>query len=166
MEMDLLNADGGVGDGSKGKKSAKFQIRVFINMDEDDDGKKGIKPNDMFKRENLAIPFYVDLHIQDHFDCKQLVVDAVQAFNQHLTELSLREPERAKYLLDDDPARFPDNYNLYTASKKKGTAKDDFPSLSLISNVKRTNAEHFSLSCFSSAFIERKSGWGSAAPSI
>lgn len=68
--------------------------------------------------------------------------------------LSQTEPARVKYLLDDVPERFSDNYNLYTASKKKGTAKDDFPSLSLITNVKRTNAKHFSLSCFSSAFVD------------
>jgi len=30
-------------------------------MDEDDDGSKAIKPNDIFKRENLNIPFYVDV---------------------------------------------------------------------------------------------------------
>lgn len=55
------------------------------------------------------------------------MVDAIQAFNAHLNEVSQTEPARAKYVLDDDPARFSDNYNLYTASKKKGTAKDDFP---------------------------------------
>lgn len=83
--------------------------------------------------------------------------------------------------MDDNPENFSDNYNLYMASKKKGTAKDDFPSkylisikllfvnyfhilnltrylfvigLSLVSNVKLTNTEHFSLSCFSKAFLD------------
>lgn len=97
-------------------------------MDEDDDGKKGIKPNELFTRENLALPFFVDLHIFDHYDCKQLVVDAISAFN---TELKGNSTAASKYLLDDDPSRFVDNYNLYMASKKKGTAKDDFPGLSL-----------------------------------
>lgn len=36
-------------------------MRVFINMDEDDDGSKGINPNDIFERENTNIPFYVDV---------------------------------------------------------------------------------------------------------
>ena len=30
-------------------------------MDEDDDGSKGIKPNDIFERENTNIPFYIDV---------------------------------------------------------------------------------------------------------
>lgn len=55
-------------------------------------------------------------------------MNAIQAFNSHLIELSKKEPERVKYLLDEKPEKFSDNYNLYTASKKKGTAKDDFPS--------------------------------------
>ena len=33
------------------------------SMDEDDDGKKGIKPNDMFNRENQNIPFYIDVSV-------------------------------------------------------------------------------------------------------
>ena len=36
-------------------------MRVFVNMDEDDDGSKGINPNDIFKRENEKLPFFIDV---------------------------------------------------------------------------------------------------------
>ena len=36
-------------------------MRVFINMDEDDDGSLDVKLNDMFLRENKELPFYVDV---------------------------------------------------------------------------------------------------------
>jgi len=42
--------------------------------------------------------------------------------------MSNSEAPRGKYMLDDNPANFSKIYNLYTARKKKGTAKDDFPS--------------------------------------
>lgn len=45
-------------------------MRVFINMDEDDDGSKGIKPNELFDREDPKMSPFVDLQIQDHYDCK------------------------------------------------------------------------------------------------
>lgn len=65
MEMEMLNngaaATGQNTGGMGSKKADQIKVRVFINMDEDDDGKKGIKPNDIFKRENLNIPFYVDV---------------------------------------------------------------------------------------------------------
>ena len=74
MEMELLNngqaptaaANGGKGNG-KGNKTDKFSVRVFINMDEDDDGSKGIKPNDIFERENTNIPYYVDVSTKIRF---------------------------------------------------------------------------------------------------
>ena len=42
-------------------KSDKFKVRVFINMDEDDDGAKGIKPNDLFQREDPKLPHFADV---------------------------------------------------------------------------------------------------------
>jgi hypothetical protein len=50
--------------------------------------------------------------------------------------------------------KFDENYSLYIA-KKKGAPKDDFPGLSLASNVKKTNYDRFSLCCFSSCFISK-----------
>ena len=66
MELDFLNnaeATGGMDNGGAGatRKTDKFQVRVFINMDEDDDGSLDVKPNDMFQRENQDLPFYVDV---------------------------------------------------------------------------------------------------------
>lgn len=57
-----------------------------------------------------------------------------------------------KYTLDDDQTKIDENYSLYIA-KKKGNPKDDFPGLSLTSNVKKTNYDRFSLCCFSSCFL-------------
>ena len=73
MEMDLLNngeASTGQNTGKNGGKSKgnTLKVRVFINMDEDDDGSKGIKPNDIFERENTNIPFYVDVSTIEFFE--------------------------------------------------------------------------------------------------
>ena len=34
-------------------------------MDEDDDASKGINPNDIFKRENEKLPFFIDVSFTD-----------------------------------------------------------------------------------------------------
>ena len=77
-------------------------------------------------------------------------MESIDSFNNHLASLNIN----AKYRLSDNPDQIEDNYALYTASKKTGLAKDDYPSQALLSNVKKINYEKFSLSCFSSAFIE------------
>lgn len=67
----------------------------------------------------------------------------------------MADPEiDAPWRLDDDPSKFSDNYCVYTAKKKSGLAKDDYPSFSMVTNIKKANQERFSVSCFSSAFID------------
>ena len=63
------------------------------------------------------------------------------------------EDVKAGYKLSDDLDKVDKNYNLYIA-KKKGQPKDDFPALSLTSNVRGVGYERFSLCCFSVAFIK------------
>jgi hypothetical protein len=87
----------------------------------------------------------------DHFNCKELIVDALDLFNQHIF---------GDYTLDDSEDKIDENYSLYFA-KKKGGPKDDFPGLSLGSNVKKTNVDRFSLCCYSSCFVKEK---GDIAP--
>lgn len=90
MELDLLNngggadADGGAGSGGRPGQTAsssKFKVRIFLNMDEEDDGSLGIDPGELFERTEENLPFYIDLHIQDHYDCNQLVITAIDEFN-------------------------------------------------------------------------------------
>lgn len=50
MEMDMMNAGG-----------QKIQIRMFIDMDEDDGNEKNININEMFKRTDPKLQFYVDV---------------------------------------------------------------------------------------------------------
>ena len=57
---EMMELDGGLGGEQKAKDS-KIKIKVFINMDEDDDNKHGLDLNDLFKREDTAMPFYVDV---------------------------------------------------------------------------------------------------------
>lgn len=72
MELELLNNGGNpdqLAPMSNGKlaqqpinmSSQKFKVRVFINMDEDDDGKLGISPSDLFLRVDESLPFYIDV---------------------------------------------------------------------------------------------------------
>jgi hypothetical protein len=75
-----------------------------------------------------------------------LIVDALDLFNQQVI---------GDYTLDDSEDKIDENYSLYFA-KKKGGPKDDFPGLSLGSNVKKTNMDRFSLCCYSSCFIKVK----------
>ena len=57
---EMMELDGGLGGEQKAKDS-KIKIKVFINMDEDDDNKHGLDLNDLFKREDTTMPFYVDV---------------------------------------------------------------------------------------------------------
>ena len=71
MELDILNNGGGINaDGGNGKDgnsgqaatSQKFRIRIFINMDEDDDKSIGFSnPSDLFERTDDSLPFYIDV---------------------------------------------------------------------------------------------------------
>ena len=77
---------------------------------------------------------------------------SIDLFNNQLALPTIN----AQYRLSDNGDNISDNYALYTASKKTGLAKDDYPSQALLSNVKKINYEKFSLSCFSSAFIGKE----------
>lgn len=146
---DLMGLDLGLVDDEEAKES-KIKIRVFINFDEDDDNKYNIDLNDLFKREDTTLPYYVDVQIADHYNCQELIVDTLDLFNRRLTDPSVG----AQYTLDDDVDKLDDNYSLYIA-KKKGGPKDDFPGFSLLSVVKGTGYERFALCCFSSAFLKQ-----------
>jgi len=71
-----------------------------------------------------------------------------------LDELDIENVDEAPWRLDDDDTKLSDNYCIY-AAKKKGNAKDDYPSFSLMTNVKKADIERYSLSCFSCAFIDK-----------
>ena len=57
---DMMGLDLGLVDDEEAKES-KIKIRVFINFDEDDDNKYNIDLNDLFKREDTTLPYYVDV---------------------------------------------------------------------------------------------------------
>jgi len=95
------------------------------------------------------MPYYIDIELQDHHNCNELVIESIDQFNKRLADPQLN----AKWKLDDNPSNFQDNYCVYSA-KKKGLAKDDYPSFSMMTNVKKANHERFSLSCFSTAFLD------------
>lgn len=94
---EMMELDGGLGGEQKAKDS-KIKIKVFINMDEDDDNKHGLDLNDLFKREDTALPFYVDIQISDHYNCKELIVDSLDQFNKRLSDPAVM----GKFSLDDD----------------------------------------------------------------
>ena len=75
-----------------------------------------------------------------------MILDALDKFNKQIF---------GEYTLDDSDDKIDENYSLYIA-KKKGGPKDDFPGLSLGSNVKKTNYDRFSLCCFSTCFVKEK----------
>ena len=60
------------------------------------------------------------MEVRDHYSNKELVVDAIDAFNKRLTEVS------AQYRLDDNLDNLDTNYRIYIA-KKKGNPNDDYP---------------------------------------
>jgi len=94
---EMMELDGGLGGEQKAKDS-KIKIKVFINMDEDDDNKHGLDLNDLFKREDTTMPFYVDIQISDHYNCKELIVDSLDQFNKRLSDPAVM----GKFSLDDD----------------------------------------------------------------
>lgn len=49
------------------QQDAKIKIRVFINMDEDDDNALNINLNDLFERTDLEKPFFVDVSKQPFY---------------------------------------------------------------------------------------------------
>ena len=57
---DMMGLDLGLVDDEEAKET-KIKVRVFINFDEDDDNKYKIDLNDLFKREDASLPFYVDV---------------------------------------------------------------------------------------------------------
>lgn len=59
----------------------KIPIRMFVDMDEDDDNSYNIQINEFFKRDDPALQFYVDLQIGDHYNCKEMIVEAIDLFN-------------------------------------------------------------------------------------
>ena len=72
LELELLNNGGNAGElahmsnGNPGPAglnitSQKFKVRVFLNMDEDDDGKLGMPPSDLFVRVDETLPFFIDV---------------------------------------------------------------------------------------------------------
>jgi len=74
-------------------------LRVFINMDEDDDGDKGIDLKSLFKLAPGDLPFNIDVKIEDHNNCSELIMESIDSFNNHLASLNIN----AKYRLSDDP---------------------------------------------------------------
>lgn len=57
MEMDML--EGNVA--GEAAKDTKIKVRMYINMDEDDNNEKGVNINDQFKRSDMDKPFFVDV---------------------------------------------------------------------------------------------------------
>lgn len=57
---EMMGLDMGL-EGDEEAKDSKIKIRVFINFDEDDDNKYNIDLNDLFKRVDKTLPYYVDV---------------------------------------------------------------------------------------------------------
>lgn len=73
MELELLNGvgddAGGIGGkgGANGQMNAsKFKVRIFLNMDEEDDGSLGVDPVELFERTDENLPFYIDVSNQNN----------------------------------------------------------------------------------------------------
>ena len=65
------------------------------------------------------------MQVRDYYTCRDLIEEAVGAFNKALEEQRERNTQcTTLYTLDTDSAKVEHNYFLYRA-KKKGTAKDD-----------------------------------------
>ena len=54
------------------------------------------------------------MKISDHFNVKQMAVDAIDLFNERLS----RNDVNGAYILDDELNRLEQNYNIYIAKKK------------------------------------------------
>ena len=67
----------------------------------------------------------------NHCTCRELILEAVDAFNYALRRQRNEFAEEfppPHYYLNADPHKLEAHYSLYLATKKKGKAKDDFPS--------------------------------------
>lgn len=122
-EAELMALD----EGANAKKSSTVKLRVFINMDEDDEDSEGknVDLTKLFVREDISFtPFYVDVKVADTFTCRELALESIGRFNEVLNRQRPDNRQFGVWTLDPNPERLEQNYYLYRA-KKKGTAKDD-----------------------------------------
>lgn len=56
MEMEMMNAEN-----ENGAEANMIQIRMFIDMDEDDGNALNIDTNELFKRDDMTLQYYVDV---------------------------------------------------------------------------------------------------------
>lgn len=63
-------------------------IRMFIDMDEDDPNENKIDCNLLFQRSDTSMQFFIDLKIKDHYNVKEMVVEAIDLFNEKLREIN------------------------------------------------------------------------------
>lgn len=75
-----------------------MKIRVFINFDEDDDNDHAIDLNDLFKRVDETMPYYVDIQLSAHCNCKELIVESLDLFNKRLGDPAVN----GQYTLNDN----------------------------------------------------------------
>ncbi|CDW78061.1 UNKNOWN [Stylonychia lemnae] len=86
---------------------------------------------------------YIDIEIQQHLNCADLIIRAIDWFNEHLKE------RQAQHILED---RNLDYYFLYMA-KKTGKPNDDFPNIEKSQIVSKINYHRFALCAEQAAII-------------
>jgi len=60
------------------------------------------------------MPYDIDIKLEDHHNCNELVVESIQQFNQRLADPEINAPWR----LDDTSGKLSENYCVYSAKKK------------------------------------------------
>eukprot|EP00347_Sterkiella_histriomuscorum_P018397 403345659 len=78
---------------------------------------------------------YIDIEIQQHLNCADLIVRAIDWFNEHLKD------RKTNLILEDSDLNF---YELFMA-KKTGKPNDDFPNIEKSQIVSKINYNRFAL---------------------
>ena len=78
-EAELFGADQDANE----KLPNSVKLRVYINMDEDDEDADGknVDLTQLFIREEESLPFFLDLKVADTYTCRELALEAIKQFN-------------------------------------------------------------------------------------
>ena len=78
-EEELFGADQDANE----KFPNSIKLRVYINMDEDDEDADGknVDLTQLFIREEASVPFFLDLKVADTYTCRELALEAIKCFN-------------------------------------------------------------------------------------
>ena len=72
----------GIGNEEGVKQDTGYKVKVFINIDEDDEGDKEINLKSLFKLGPKDMPYNVEIKLEDHNNYNELVIDSIDEFNK------------------------------------------------------------------------------------